>query len=318
MNEKNRSARLPPTTIKQNLPYTNHPDPPVRPLYTAVPDTANTAPAVPQQRVGQQHPLPFADGTGEVFPSERRRPPELGKYPPNYPAPNRLETAAHRQPMNPGQAENRGFLPRSSSVSQQQFLHLYGPPGMEVMEGPPASGGTSYAGVDPRAYAAAYAAQQNGLRVLQAMGHLSLQGLPHSPPQASRVPYTHDFGGYGSAASRYTNTDRHISQGFVPGGNLKTAPTTGLSPTHEYTGINWESSTGSSSTQQQAFDKWAKTTDGEAYYSHITQQESPRANNENFSSGLAYAPERTQQFVSNGSQRDPRENLHHQQLNMLK
>ena len=303
--------RISPATPELNLPFAVHPAPPPRvspvpvdPLN--IPELATSAGIqTTQQTRPVLQPVPFA---GSLFPqsppTERRRPPELGKYPPNYPVPNRQPSLAQRQPLNPGQAENRGFQQQPQQPSlrnyadqQQQFVHLYGAPGMEYMEGPPAPRAASFAGVDPRAYTA-YAMQQNRLRLLQAqqaLERLNLQGLQsptHAAAPIGRTPFEiySASSGYGNVTSPtpgYGNLQ--ASQGFVPGGNLKTAATTGLTPNNEYTGISWETSTPVSPVrqQQQDRDNWGTTENRDAYYGHVGQQAGQNVNKENFLSGSA-------------------------------
>lgn len=320
--ERYRSDRLPPTTIEHKVPYANHLDSPVIPahsplkVHTARPPVFHAnAPGLvsPVHQRATQQQIPFAEQSVPAFASpERRRPPELGKYPINYPVASRLSSlAAQRQPMNTPQAENRGFHQQQPDL--QQYVHLYGAGGMEFMEGAPSMRASSFGGIDPRAYAA-YAAQQNTLRALQAMERLNLSGRQHMSPTS---PTAHrslfdmqDYAGlYGNVpASPSAYSGMSASQGFVPGGTLKTAPTTGLSPTHEYTGINWDASlTSPTSPQQHRFDKWAQAGSSKsAYYDQFKeQQELPASNKENFFAGqAAYQEQLQQQYASKGKQRE--------------
>lgn len=74
---------------------------------------------------------------------------------------------------------------------------------------------------------------------------LAKMGVHLVPPPAVMAqppfPPAEYSGGYGNLPPPLANGSRgHASQGFVPGGTLKTGPTTGLSPVNEAPGMQWE------------------------------------------------------------------------------
>lgn len=86
------------------------------------------------------------------------------------------------------------------------------------------------------------AANQDTILSIEDLAKMGVHLMPppvvvtQSPFQASEYS-----GGYGNLPPPLANGSRgHASQGFVPGGTLKTGPTTGLSPVNEASGMQWE------------------------------------------------------------------------------